>query len=73
MAGCIDKTSSAELSEAINSMFRWYKKAQVCYAFLEDFTPQAQPVCKTESEIAQGIIRAEKHMATARWFGRGWT
>ncbi len=22
---CIDKTSSAELSEAINSMFRWYR------------------------------------------------
>jgi hypothetical protein len=24
---CIDKTSSAELSEAINSMFRWYRDA----------------------------------------------
>ncbi|KIW18534.1 hypothetical protein PV08_02822 [Exophiala spinifera] len=33
---CIDKRSSAELSEAINSMFRWYSKAHVCYAFLED-------------------------------------
>ena len=33
---CIDKTSSAELSEAINSMFRWYQKAEVCYAFLSD-------------------------------------
>ncbi|KAI0536368.1 HET-domain-containing protein [Xylaria digitata] len=33
---CIDKTSSAELSEAINSMFRWYKKASICYAYLED-------------------------------------
>lgn len=27
---CIDKTSSAELSESINSMFRWYKEASVC-------------------------------------------
>ena len=33
---CIDKTSSSELSEAINSMFDWYRKAQVCYAYLRD-------------------------------------
>lgn len=33
---CIDKSSSAELSEAINSMFNWYKRAKVCYAYLSD-------------------------------------
>jgi hypothetical protein len=33
---CIDKTSSAELSEAINSMYRWYQRAAVCYVYLED-------------------------------------
>lgn len=33
---CIDKASSAELTEAINSMYRWYQQAKVCYAFLED-------------------------------------
>ncbi|KAK5167843.1 uncharacterized protein LTR77_007542 [Saxophila tyrrhenica] len=33
---CIDKRSSAELSEAINSMFRWYRSASVCYAYLSD-------------------------------------
>jgi hypothetical protein len=33
---CIDKTSSAELSEALNSMYRWYQKADVCYAYLAD-------------------------------------
>jgi hypothetical protein len=33
---CIDKTSTAELSEAINSMFRWYREAHVCYAYLTD-------------------------------------
>ncbi|MCJ1325035.1 hypothetical protein MMC10_001697 [Thelotrema lepadinum] len=33
---CIDKDSSAELSEAINSMYRWYEASSVCYAFLED-------------------------------------
>ncbi|RBQ74253.1 hypothetical protein FVER14953_20368 [Fusarium verticillioides] len=33
---CIDKSSSAELSEAINSMFRWYRRSAVCYVYLED-------------------------------------
>src|ERR1700712_3226510 len=33
---CIDKTSSAELSEAINSMFEWYFRAARCYVYLED-------------------------------------
>lgn len=33
---CIDKTSSAELSEAINSMFKWYRDAWICFAFLSD-------------------------------------
>ena len=33
---CIDKMSSTELSEAINSMFRWYSCAEVCFAYLED-------------------------------------
>ena len=33
---CIDKRSSAELSEAINSMYRWYENSRVCYAYLHD-------------------------------------
>ena len=33
---CIDKTSSAELAEAINSMYRWYQEAEICYGFLAD-------------------------------------
>ncbi|KAH8689252.1 ankyrin repeat-containing domain protein [Phaeosphaeriaceae sp. PMI808] len=39
---CIDKTSSAELSEAINSMYRWYQEADVCYAYLADVTRRSQ-------------------------------
>lgn len=34
---CIDKSSSAELSESINSMYRWYHKAEVCYAYIDDW------------------------------------
>jgi hypothetical protein len=41
---CIDKRSSAELTEAINSMFRWYMRAAVCYAFLSDLPSQATDV-----------------------------
>lgn len=33
---CIDKSSSAELSEAINSMFQWYELAKLCYVYLSD-------------------------------------
>ena len=33
---CIDKSSSAELTEAVNSMFKWYQKAEVCYVYLSD-------------------------------------
>jgi hypothetical protein len=32
----IDKSSSAELTEAINSLFRWYRHAAKCYAYLSD-------------------------------------
>lgn len=35
---CIDKLSSAELSEAINSMFRWYEKSSLCIAYLSDIS-----------------------------------
>ena len=33
---CIDKSSSAELTESINSMYRWYQEAAICYAYLFD-------------------------------------
>lgn len=44
---CIDKSSSAELSESINSMFRWYQEAKVCYAFLEDIQ-EADEIAKAQ-------------------------
>lgn len=33
---CIDKSSPLELQESINSMYRWYQEATVCYAYLQD-------------------------------------
>lgn len=58
---CIDKSSSAELSEAINSMYGWYGAAQVCYAYLEDITTEQDPRAP-DSAFRQ-----------SPWFTRGWT
>jgi len=66
---CIDKSSSAELAEAINSMFEWYKKATVCYTYLGDL--RSSPNGNPESESAKGQLRAD--LGLCRWFKRGWT
>lgn len=58
---CIDKTSSAELTEAINSMYAWYRDSEVCYAYLADVGSFDQP----------DIITRE--FRKSRWFTRGWT
>ncbi|KAI9067923.1 HET-domain-containing protein, partial [Trametes sanguinea] len=58
---CIDKTSSAELSEALNSMFDWYSYAEVCYVFLPDVGDNANPA-SPHSEFSCSL-----------WFKRGWT
>ncbi|KAL7913116.1 hypothetical protein GGI35DRAFT_491341 [Trichoderma velutinum] len=57
-ACCIDKTNSSEINEAINSMYRWYQKAKICFAFLTDFK-----IAETSIEIG---------LPTCRWFTRGW-
>lgn len=62
---CIDKSSSAELSEAINSMFRWYERAAVCYALLADLEP-APP-----ERLLEGALEAS--IRHCRWFTRSWT
>jgi hypothetical protein len=33
---CIDKSNNTELTEAINSMFHWYRDASRCYTYLAD-------------------------------------
>jgi hypothetical protein len=58
---CIDKTSSAELSEAINSMYLWYRVSEVCYVYLAD-VPANLGTKSTDLAIRQ-----------SRWFTRGWT
>ncbi|KAK1826041.1 heterokaryon incompatibility protein-domain-containing protein [Podospora conica] len=69
---CIDKASSAELSEAINSMFSWYVAAAVCYAHLADVGDHglAGPFLGTGSGD-DAVVVAE--FRASRWFTRGWT
>ncbi|ROW08517.1 hypothetical protein VMCG_03274 [Cytospora schulzeri] len=64
---CIDKSSSAELSEAINSMFKWYQKAAICYAYLFDVLEYPK---RYDSPRAIELLWRKKSL---RWFTRGWT
>ncbi|KAI8955475.1 heterokaryon incompatibility protein-domain-containing protein [Xylaria longipes] len=61
---CIDKRSSAELSEAINSMFKWYQNAAICYAYLDD-------VDNLDNGASVPILPTS--FPKSRWFTRGWT
>jgi Heterokaryon incompatibility protein (HET) len=54
---CIDKRSSAELSEAINSMYEWYQNSSICYVHLEDVS----------------AAQFETEFDKSRWFTRGWS
>lgn len=55
---CIDKRSSEELSESINSMFTWYENAKVCLAYLQD--------------VRSGPSLDESFRKSV-WFSRSWT
>jgi len=71
---CIDKTSSTELAEAINSMFQWYRGAVVCYAYLSDWEPAARGLeASMASLTVDGFDAACGPPRSCRWFKRGWT
>ncbi len=57
----IDKRSSAELSEAINSMWQWYQDAERCIAFLSDV------------EATNSVLEKWSQFNGSNWFKRGWT
>jgi hypothetical protein len=58
---CIDKSSSAELTEAINSMYQWYMNSRICYAYLADVPDH------------HSQRKAQECFKSSRWFTRGWT
>ena len=65
---CIDKSDPAELSRAINSMFRWYRNAKKCYVYLADVTTAGD---YTHVQTHQSTW--EVAFRTSKWFTRGWT
>ncbi|KAL0939757.1 het domain protein [Colletotrichum truncatum] len=78
---CIDKTSSAELSEAINSMFPWYQRSAVCIVYLADLAPSAStqdPETPSSPSTAPPSSKTDSlhdlsDLGSCRWFSRGWT
>ncbi|TKA46136.1 hypothetical protein B0A54_02943 [Friedmanniomyces endolithicus] len=63
---CIRKESDAELSEALNCMFRWYRQSAKCYVYLQDVS-----ALKRDRDSEQPIWEAA--FRKSRWFTRGWT
>ena len=64
---CIQKSNFTELSEAITSMFRWYKNAAKCYVYLADVSTDNI----NEMNLSPGSW--EEAFQKSRWFTRGWT
>ena len=65
---CIDKRNSAELIEAITSMFRWYQRAKKCFVYLSDVSSS-----KRRKHDPSAALRWEEQFEQSRWFRRGWT
>jgi hypothetical protein len=66
---CIDKSSSAELSEAINSMFEWYALSVLCIAYIADYD-SSDLLAATHHDAGD---RDMSGFLESRWFTRGWT
>ena len=62
---CIDKRSSVELSEAINSMCRWYEELARCYAYLHDVPDLSFPTKPNSDRYS--------NYGWPEWFSHGWT
>lgn len=64
---CIDRANNTELSEAINSMFRWYQNAVTCYVYLPD-------VSSTRGKRRfNNEVKWTSAFQDSIWFTRGWT
>ena len=82
---CIDKRSSAELTEAVNSMYRWYRNARACYVYLADVSKSTErqddnqwisvtsPLKRMSEENKLPDETWKLQFQSAKWFKRGWT
>jgi hypothetical protein len=69
---CIDKASSAELQEAINSMFQWYLKSSKCYVYLADVSWEISRNATSEQSSSPHRPWHDAFLRS-RWYTRGWT
>ncbi len=65
---CIKKSSDAELSESLNSTFRWYRRAGRCYVYLSDVS-----IRKSTGRDENFRDTWDQAFRRSRWFTRGWT
>ena len=65
---CINKANFTELSQAINSMFRWYQNAAKCYVYLSDVSTTKRKASNQFSDCTW-----ESAFRESKWFKRGWT
>ena len=76
---CIDKRSSAELSEAINSMFKWYRRSTECYVHMADveFSDDELSLKRQSEETfwhaPDGWAGLRDRFGKSSWLERGWT
>lgn len=66
---CIDKANHTEYSEAINSMFRWYREADRCYVYLNDVS--GEKIGQDENGLPRSTWKTA--LRKSRWMTRGWT
>ncbi|KAI1869274.1 uncharacterized protein JN550_005904 [Neoarthrinium moseri] len=63
---CINKASTVEESESINSMFKWYRDAKLCITYLSD-------VRFSTGNPKGEVFRSVDGTTASVWFSRGWT
>jgi hypothetical protein len=69
---CINKASATEESESINSMYKWYRDAQICITYLSDVKLDAAPGMLNQNTPTK-IFRKINSDQPSEWFFRGWT
>ncbi|KAL9612981.1 MAG: hypothetical protein Q9167_002458 [Letrouitia subvulpina] len=69
---CIDRTNLFEVSESIRSMFRWYRDAACCFAYLWDVDVDQEVRSSNLLSPPPSPLRNERQ-EYSEWFSRGWT
>jgi hypothetical protein len=71
---CINKDSDAELTESTNSMFEWYRDAELCFAYLSDVDPDGDSDSLGKSERFKGGWTRQELLAprTVFFLSREW-